>query len=61
MSDNELKLQIEYSEQIGRISKMFDKVDNPENISRLALRNLRKGVEISPNMSLLKKVIKALP
>ena len=61
MSDNELKLQIEYSEQIGRISKMFDKVDNPENISRLALRNLRKGVEISPNMSLLKKAIKALP
>lgn len=61
MSDNELKLQIEYSEQIGRISKMFDKVENPENISRLALRNLRKGVEISPNMSLLKKVIKALP
>jgi len=61
MSDNELKLQIEFSEQIGRISKMFDKVENPENISRLALRNLRKGVEISPNMSLLKKVIKALP
>lgn len=61
MSDNELKLQIEYSEQIGRISKMFDKVENSENISRLALRNLRKGVEISPNMSLLKKVIKVLP
>ena len=61
MSDNELKLQIEFSEQVGRISKMFDKVENPENISRLALRNLRKGVEISPNMSLLKKVIKALP
>jgi hypothetical protein len=61
MSDNELKLQIEYSEQLGRLSKMFDKVENPENIDRLALRNLRKGVEISPNMSLLKKVIKALP
>jgi hypothetical protein len=61
MSDNELKLQIEYSEQLGRLSKMFDKVENPENIDRLALRNLRKGVEISPNMSLLKKVIKVLP
>lgn len=61
MSDNELKLQIEYSEQLGRITKMFDKVENPENISRLALRNLRKGLEISPNMSLLKKVIKAIP